>query len=134
MENGKLIFTTKGCYKTPIVLTFLCAVMLDIILFVFLPLIFAAIISIPILTIFRKTLVIEVQMKASHINIYENIITGVTIQGSHFRMQYNEVERIDYKQNQVQIYFSNGTYLVQATKVEQKVIDIIKEKQRELNE
>ena len=77
---------------------------------------------------FTRTL----NMRRSYVKLYDDHITGYSMPKNNmsngaceFHLRYSDITHINAKTNIVEIFFSGGSYLVQAKGVESKVVEMI---------
>ena len=139
MNNRRPIFSTKGRYSNSGVFI---AIIIYIIAYGGFLLKFPNALESPIsylvtmcaVPLFGAPLTRALQMKKSYIELYDDYITGFTVNKNslsfsekpcQFSLRYTDIIHTNYQSGIVEIYFSGGSYCVQAKGCEQYVIDII---------
>lgn len=135
----KLIFSTKGLYTSKnLILPLFLYIFASVCLFIGYPnlldSIIGYIIAMGFILIFIFPFSRAIQIKKSYIELYEDYIVGFSIpkkyfsftpDACNFKLHYSDITHITFQKGIVEIYFQNGSYLVQAKDCEQKVIEII---------
>ena len=135
----KLIFSTKGLYTSKnLILPLFLYIFASVCLFVGYPnlldSIIGYIIAMGFILIFIFPFSRAIQTKKSYIELYEDYIVGFSIpkkyfsftpDACNFKLFYSDITHLTFQKGIVEIYFQNGSYLVQTKDCEQKVIEII---------
>lgn len=93
------------------------------------------VITFGVMSLFIYPFTRSMQIKKSYIEIYEDHIEGVSIPDKNnsmsctFNLEYEQISNIEIQTGILKIYFSGGSYLVQAKDCEEKVVSYIKERQ-----
>ena len=146
MEKN-VIFSTQGLYKkkdliVPIIIYIILCVCFFLCFYLAIKTWIGIIVAAVFVTIFALPLIKTIHLMRSYVVLSEDKIYGhsipkqflVTTDDCDFSLKYSDVTNVATKKNIVEIYFSGGSYQVQAKAVEQKVVELInKLKDNELN-
>lgn len=132
MNTQTPIFSTRDMRSKPVWGIWVFIIIFPVMAFLFLPLIWASLITGIAIALAIKGFSDINKTKNSYIDLYTDKIVGTDLKGLSFVLQYNEIIRCDFQSDTVQIYCSGNCYAVRTPSCEQQVINIIK-KQQTLN-
>lgn len=134
MRDDNCLFSTRNLYDSKFVgdmlFVFIPFIVVEIIFFVFLPLILSFILSLIWGIAVGRGISKFVLMKQSYVDLHKDTIAGVSMEKSEmgipsFMIKYSEVVHIDTAMHQIILHTAYAKYRVQAYECEDKVKEII---------